>query len=548
MSKTLALCVNILVLLTLTKSQVQTNGADLPQSVLIPNHQSGRPRASAQPVRAVVVRCHPDSWEVVVQADLFSTGLMVERSHLHLGVEGQKDPHACTAVPSGPSEFTIWAHLMDCGTVKHPPSEENIVYSNVLVYAPKPSSDGLLRLDGVKIPVECHYNKFYSVNSFSLIPTWAPFVLRTSTESQVDFSLKLMTGDWQFERNSHVYYVGDPIYFEASTILGNHKPLRVFVDHCVATVSRDTQTALRYDFIDHYGCLADAYLTNSSAHFLSRAEDRRIKFQLDAFRFYQENTNQIYITCQLTAIPTLAKPVKSKHRACSLIANKYVTLVLYKVCLIISGLLSLHNVFLYRWRSADGNDEDCRSCGIPYPVKETFTATSPTTTSPRGQGQSLPKHQPANYMHIRPRTHQNGHSKPSSPTGLMKEREKRKGVDRTFAEMTKELVDNTYYNIAMVTRKLSGVLIMLLLFAFGYFVQRMLCSRSRQLSAPYSGPPTAAASQEMLMESYTPDSLRSPALSAPLPSYDDLKRLPTYEETIRESCVQHETLNSNAVQ
>lgn len=99
----------------------------------------------------------------------------------------------------------------------------------------------------------------------------------------------------------------------------------------------------------------------------------------------------------------------------------------------------------------------------------------------------------------------------------------------------KELVDNTYYNIAMVTRKLSGVLIMLLLFAFGYFVQRMLCSRSRQLSAPYNGQPTAAASQEMLMESCTPDSLRSPELRTTLPSYEDLKRLPTYEETIRES-------------
>lgn len=99
----------------------------------------------------------------------------------------------------------------------------------------------------------------------------------------------------------------------------------------------------------------------------------------------------------------------------------------------------------------------------------------------------------------------------------------------------KQFVDNTYYSIAMVTRKLSGVLIMLLLFAFGYFVQRMLCSRTRQLSVPYSGPPSAAASQEMLMESCTLDGLRDPSLSTTLPSYDDCKRLPTYEETVRES-------------
>ncbi|CAL9688725.1 unnamed protein product [Knipowitschia caucasica] len=116
------------------------------------------------------------------------------------------------------------------------------------------------------------------------------------------------------------------------------------------------------------------------------------------------------------------------------------------------------------------------------------------------------------------------------------------GNDTAVVTCCRELVDSTYYNIAMVTRKLSGVLIMLLLFAFGYFVQRMLCSRSRQLSAPNSGPPTAATSQEMLIENYTPDSLRSPAMSAPLPSYEDLKRLPTYEETIRESCIQQGTL------
>ncbi|KAJ0058761.1 hypothetical protein NL108_000474, partial [Boleophthalmus pectinirostris] len=195
---------------------------------------------------------------------------------------------------------------------------KKIVYSNVLVYAPKPSPEGLLRLEGATIPIECHYNKFYSVNSFPLSPAWTPFNLRTTAESQMDFSLRLMTGDWLFERDSHAYYVGDPIYFEASSILGNHKPLRVFVDHCVATVTPDAEATLRYDFIDHYGCLVDAYLTNSSARFLSRVKDYRIQFQLDAFKFYQENTNQIYITCHLTAVPML---VKSKSRACSLIAK-----------------------------------------------------------------------------------------------------------------------------------------------------------------------------------------------------------------------------------
>lgn len=108
------------------------------------------------------------------------------------------------------------------------------------------------------------------------------------------------------------------------------------------------------------------------------------------------------------------------------------------------------------------------------------------------------------------------------------------GNDTSAVTCCKQFVDKTYYNIAMVTRKLSGVLIMLLLFAMGYFVQRVLCSRSRQLTPPHNGHPTVTTSQEPLTESCTPDSRMDPAPAAQLPSYDECKRLPTYEETVRD--------------
>lgn len=76
------------------------------------------PELSVRPrPRPVVVTCHPDSMEVLVQADMFDTGLQVEGSHLHLGsgsVAGEEN--ACRALRSGEAEFTIWAHLMECGT------------------------------------------------------------------------------------------------------------------------------------------------------------------------------------------------------------------------------------------------------------------------------------------------------------------------------------------------------------------------------------------------------------------------------------------------
>lgn len=104
------------------------------------------------------------------------------------------------------------------------------------------------------------------------------------------------------------------------------------------------------------------------------------------------------------------------------------------------------------------------------------------------------------------------------------------GNNSSAVTCCRQPVDQTFYNIAMVTRKLSGVLIMLLLFALGYVVQRALCSKSRQLTQhPLNGHPPVTTSQEPLVES---SGLDVPPV-VQLPSYDECKRLPTYEETMR---------------
>lgn len=104
------------------------------------------------------------------------------------------------------------------------------------------------------------------------------------------------------------------------------------------------------------------------------------------------------------------------------------------------------------------------------------------------------------------------------------------GDNSSAVTCCKQLVDKTYYNIAMVTRKLSGVLILLLLFALGYSLQRVLCSRTGRLVQAQNGHPPVTTSQDPLMESDSPD--QAPA--AQPPSYDESKRLPTYEETVRD--------------
>ncbi|XP_031611783.2 zona pellucida sperm-binding protein 3-like [Oreochromis aureus] len=378
-------------------SQGGTYGRIQPQFGAVKQKPSTELRERPRPV---TVNCHPDAMEVVVQADMFDTGLQVDGGHLRLGSDSAGEE--CGAVPSGEAEFTIRAQLVDCGT-KLSSTKEKLIYDNVLVFSPEPSTDGLLRLDGAAIPVECHYNKKYSVGGVSLHPTWVPLVATASAEDQIDFHLLLMTDDWTFQRGSYTYFLGDSIHFEVSAVIGNHMPLRVYVDHCVGTATPDADVALRYDFVEH-GCLTDAYLTNSSSCFLPRTEEHTLRFQLDAFIFYQAPSNQVYITCHVKAVPA-TMTATSQNRACSLTEN--------------------------RWHSVDGNDEACRSCNIAHHVEETQSTQPPKTTmnakarptlsSLEGLVQNRPKHHPATYVRFRPRLHQRRHTKhEQSSAKLMK--------------------------------------------------------------------------------------------------------------------------------
>ncbi|XP_055970297.1 uncharacterized membrane protein C3orf80 homolog, partial [Sorex fumeus] len=105
--------------------------------------------------------------------------------------------------------------------------------------------------------------------------------------------------------------------------------------------------------------------------------------------------------------------------------------------------------------------------------------------------------------------------------------------------------------VGWFVRKLSGLLILLVLFAIGYFLQRIICPSPRRpaprpaaaaaavpgpdaADAPALLPPddAAAGSQDSLLDRAGPDGALAPAFLQ-LPSYDEVKYLPTYEESMR---------------
>ncbi|KAM9439748.1 putative membrane protein C3orf80 homolog [Clarias gariepinus] len=109
---------------------------------------------------------------------------------------------------------------------------------------------------------------------------------------------------------------------------------------------------------------------------------------------------------------------------------------------------------------------------------------------------------------------------------------------RTFAE-----------HASWLARKLSGLLILLALFAVGYFVQRLVCPRHRRRGGGRAPPEPessllgarATASQDTLLERFEDggggggldgvDGFASPVMQPP--AYEEVKDLPTYEESVR---------------
>ncbi|XP_077940003.1 zona pellucida sperm-binding protein 3-like isoform X2 [Gasterosteus aculeatus] len=307
--------------------------------------QQKAPAEEREQVNTVSVTCYPDSLELIIKADLFGVGFPVRGDELRLGVENDD---YCFARMSSEDEFRIHASLVDCGT-KHWMTEDTLAYTNLLIYSPVASPDGVVRMDGAVIPIECHYERKYSLSSSSLSPTWIPFTSTQTAVGTLQFDLRIMTNDWLHERSSNVFYIGEPIAIEASVRVGHHMALQVFVSSCVATLEPEINSDPRYIFIEN-GCLVDSELPGSRSHFFTRIEDDKLHLTIDAFKFYNEDQGQLYITCHLTA--AAKNDADSPNKACSFVKD--------------------------RWRSADGNDYLCGNCQSPN------QPSSPGKFGPRG--------------------------------------------------------------------------------------------------------------------------------------------------------------------
>ncbi|KAI3370969.1 hypothetical protein L3Q82_023619, partial [Scortum barcoo] len=284
-----------------------------------------KPPTAANSVSAV---CRENSVRVEAKKDLLGIGKPVQAADVTLG--------GCPATGEDleAQVLVFESELHRCGS-QLLMSEDSFVYVFTLLYTPSPLGNSqIVRTRDVTVSIQCHYPRKLEVSGGLLHPNRTPFIDSKSSEENLYFSLTLMTDDWQFVRPSTQFLLGEMMKFEVSVKPFHHVPLRVTVDSCVATVVPDIDTVPRYSFLGNSGCLFDSQLTGSSSRFLPRSQDDRLRFEVEAFRFYQDHSGVIYITCCVKARAAFAA-ADATNKACS---------------------------FLNGWREASGAHQACTCC------------------------------------------------------------------------------------------------------------------------------------------------------------------------------------------
>nr|BAJ61009.1 egg envelope protein [Anguilla japonica] len=271
-------------------------------------------------VRAI---CGDSLLQVEVNAILLGIGQLVHPSEITLG--------GCGPVEQDKSDWMLHfvTELHDCGSTQMM-TEDSLIYTFSLNYQPKALvGTPIVRSSEAVVLIQCHYPRLHNVSSNALHPTWIPYQSAMSAEELLVFTLRLMEDDWQQERAPRIFFLGDTLKIEASVVQANHVPLRVFIERCVAYL--DPSLAPSYAFVKEDGCLMDSQLPGSHSMFLPRLQDDKLRMEVDAFRFAQEDRSSIYFYCHLKATAA-SDPYGGKACSFSPEAGRWLSLSGMDVC------------------------------------------------------------------------------------------------------------------------------------------------------------------------------------------------------------------------
>ncbi|CAH7256294.1 zona pellucida sperm-binding protein 3 [Phodopus roborovskii] len=271
----------------------------------------GRTPTPVRPTSSVEVDCLEAEFLVTVSRDLFGTGKLIQPGDLTLGSE------SCQPLVSVDTDVVRFkAQLHECSN-RVQVTEDALVYSTLLLHEPRPVRGlSILRTNRAEVPIECRYPRQGNVSSHAIRPTWIPFSTTVSSEETMAFSLRLMEENWNTEKLSPTFHLGEVAYLQAEVQTGSHLPLQLFVDHCVATPSPDQTASPYHVIVDFHGCLVDGLSESFSAFQAPRPRPETLQFTVDVFHFANYSRNMVYITCHLKVTPANQIP-DELNKACS---------------------------------------------------------------------------------------------------------------------------------------------------------------------------------------------------------------------------------------
>ncbi|XP_051897797.1 zona pellucida sperm-binding protein 3-like [Pristis pectinata] len=250
---------------------------------------------SLSPLSGVVVQCREHNLLVRVHVDLFRTKHLIKAADVTLERAGCRPTSIYTQNHTIFFDYGLYVYGSELQMVG-----DYLVYTTHLNHTPQAHGATIVRTNGAIVPVQCRYFRKGNVRSNPMKPTWIPFSSTRSGERRLSFSLWLMNDDWLTEHSSTTYYLGELIHIEASISMINHMPLKLYIDRCVATLSRDKYSTPRC-IIDYNGFLLDSAAEDSFSAFVLAGAERevdKLRFDLDAFRFFGDERS-LFITCRL---------------------------------------------------------------------------------------------------------------------------------------------------------------------------------------------------------------------------------------------------------
>ncbi|XP_061771171.1 zona pellucida glycoprotein 3d tandem duplicate 1 [Nerophis ophidion] len=265
-------------------------------ALFFPRESPGRKWPPAARVRPVEVWCGAE--EVLLRLDRRQLRAWPVPARFRLG--------SCQAA-NVTSDF-VWFRfaLTDCGA-KSQVFAAQLVYTFTLYYTPPPQLH-VLRVLPFVLPIHCRYNRFHYSYKVGFTPELQQVTFKKTIRSQLTFSLKVCTDDWESVPTDHSFVLGESVNFVAESghmLPGEH----LSVDSCYVTSSSEPNSVPKVDVISNYGCLTDSLRVASSSKFWSRKANM-LKFSIDAFLF--RNLSQVlYLHCSMSVALTISHTSKS---------------------------------------------------------------------------------------------------------------------------------------------------------------------------------------------------------------------------------------------